>query len=298
MNLISCIQLPVIILALSLSTLTAYSQDVKPEKEAKSKKPVKNTFENSLLVNSQTVEMLRKNTLLFTIQHRFGSIDKGFKSENNFDLFGILGVSNIRVGLNYALSDKLTVGLGATKNKYLYDFNWKYKILQQTVSNSIPVSVVYLGNTTINTLKGEDARFVNKLSYFHQLLIARKFNKKLSLQLGPCLSHFNLVDTIGGKDVRHLNFGIQFGGRFNVSPQGSILFEVHQPLTVADFGNGKQTLPTYGLGYEIATRGHVFQIFITNATSIINQFDMVENTNNMFQGEFQLGFNIARRWRF
>lgn len=261
-------------------------------------KPVKHTFEHSILINSQTIKTFKKNSLQFEIQHRFGRIDQGFEEGKNFDLFGILGAANIRVGVNYSFTDKLALGLGATKNNYLYDIQWKYKVLQQTKSKAIPLTVVYYGNTSVKTVKDDDLIFVNRLSYFHQLLVARKFNSRLSLQVAPLISHFNLVDTIGERDVKHTNFGTSFSGRFNVSPQGSILLEYNQPFTVSDFSSDLKTLPDVGIGFEIATKGHIFQFFITSAISIINQYNMVENTNNFAKGEVFLGFNISRNWSF
>lgn len=261
-------------------------------------KPVKHTFEHSMLINNQTIKTFKKNSLQFGIQHRFGRINQGFEEGKNFDLFGILGTANIRVGVNYSITDKMSLGLGATKNNYLYDIQWKYKVLQQTKSNAIPITIVYFGNTSVKTVKEDDLIFVNRLSYFHQLLIARKFNSRLSLQVAPLISYFNLVDTIGEKDAKHINFGSSFSGRFNVSPQGSIILEYNQPFTVSDFSNDLKTLPDVGIGFEIATKGHIFQFFITSAISIINQYNMVENTNNFAEGEVFLGFNISRNWNF
>ena len=279
-----------------------YSQEITNAGSAKKesiKKPVNHTFENMMLVNSPTIETLKINSLQFCIQHRFGRIDNGFKDGNNFDLLGLLGVANIRIGLNYGITNKLTVGLGATKKNYVYDFKMKYKILKQTQNRGTPVTVSYYGIVAVATIKSDDfLSFSNRLSYFNQLLIARKINKKLSLQLSPSLIYFNQVDTLGGKVVKHLNFGLNIGGRINVSASGSVIFEFNQPLTISDFGSGNKTKPSVGIGYEIATRGHVFQLLVTNAINIIDQYDAVENTNDFFKGEIYIGFNISRNWNF
>lgn len=272
--------------------------DVDPDKKEVIKKPVTRTFENIMLINSQTIETPKKKTLLFGIQHRFGRIDQGLKDGNNFDFFGLLGVANIRMGLDYGITNRLSIGLGATKKNYVYDLRWKYKILQQTSSKGMPVTLSYFGNIAATTIKSDNySSFSNRLSYFNQLTIARKINKILSLQISATLSYFNLVDTLGGKDVKHLNYGIGLGGRINVSPSGSVIFEYNQPLTISDYGDNK-TKPGIGIGYEIATRSHVFQLFITNAINLVDQYNMVENTNDFFNGEIYIGFNISRRWNF
>lgn len=290
-----------LIVFINISINIVYSQENnKPEtdKQKRDKTPIKHTFEALSLVNSQTTEILRKNSLQFNIQHRFGRIDQGFQAGKNFDLLGILGVSNIRVALNYGITNRLTVGLGAIKNNYLYDLRWKYKILQQTKTKRMPLTLLYFGNASIKTYKDDDLSFIDRLTYFHELIIARKFNKKLSLQLAPSFSYFNIVDTLGGKEINHANFGVSIGGRVNVSAQGSIIFEYNHPLTISDYGEGKKTKPVIGIGFEIATRGHAFQLFLTNAISIIDQYNMVGNTNDFFNGEIFFGFNISRRWSF
>lgn len=286
---------PIFILLFILNSFfTVYAQENK--KDETNKKPVKKIFEGSRLINFETIESLQKKGLQFIIQHRFGRMDEGFEKGKNFDLFGILGVANIRLGINYGITDKLTIGLGATKYNYLYDLQWKYLILQQTQGNGSPISASYFGNTSIATFSNESLEIVNRVSYYHQLLIARKINKRLSLQIAPTFTYFNLIDTTGGNRVKHSNFGIGFGGRQNVSPQGSIIFEYNQPITVSDYGSLGKTKASMGIGYEIATRGHAFQFFITNGNFIINQYDMISNTNDVTKGEFFIGFNITRNW--
>ncbi len=163
----------------------------------------------------------------------------------------------------------------------------------------MPVTLSYFGNVAAATIKSDNySSFSNRLSYFNQLTIARKINKTLSLQLSGTLSYFNLIDTLGGKDVKHINYGIGLGGRINVSPSGSVIFEFNQPLTISDYGNDNKTKPGVGIGYEIATRGHVFQLFVTNAINLVDQYNMVENTNDFFNGEIFIGFNISRSWNF
>jgi hypothetical protein len=299
-----CLKLTTILLVIIYSSSPNYLlaqkiADTNPDKKEVVKKPVKHTFENIMLINNQTVETPKKNSLHFGIQHRFGRIDQGFKDGNNFDLFGLLGVANVRIGLVYGITNRLSIGLGATKKNYVYDLRWKYKILQQTSSKGMPVTLSYFGNVAAATIKSDNySSFSNRLSYFNQLTIARKINKTLSLQLSGTLSYFNLIDTLGGKDVKHINYGIGLGGRINVSPSGSVIFEFNQPLTISDYGNDNKTKPGVGIGYEIATRGHVFQLFVTNAINLVDQYNMVENTNDFFNGEIFIGFNISRSWNF
>ena len=117
--------------------------------------------------------------------------------------------------LNYGITDRLMIGAGTTKDYKLQDINWKYAILQQTEDNSMPVSLSYYGNFVIDA-RSEDAfgpsddfKQMHRLSYFTQLILARKFSEKISAQIAPSLSYMNTVkrysDEIGYKN---LNFGL------------------------------------------------------------------------------------------
>ena len=66
------------------------------------------------------------------------------------DLVGIWAPSNIRIGVSYAVHDRLTLGFGTSKFDVLQDFNWKVALLRQTRGNEMPVSVSYYGNFTID----------------------------------------------------------------------------------------------------------------------------------------------------
>ena len=51
------------------------------------------------------------------------------------------------------------------------------------------------------------------------------------------------------------------------------------------------------IGVDIETGGHVFQLQLTNATSMIEKGFIGENTNNFFNGGIHFGFNISRAFQ-
>src|SRR3569832_191751 len=115
-----------------------FAQDAE-QPTAPVKKEVKKTFENIVLINNQTVETMNKKALDFVIQHRFGTI------VDDNDLYGLFAPSNIRLGLTYGITRNLSAGVGATKNKHLYDLNWKYVMLRQTKPGGMHVTVTFFG---------------------------------------------------------------------------------------------------------------------------------------------------------
>ncbi|MDI1354506.1 MAG: DUF5777 family beta-barrel protein [bacterium] len=258
------------------------------EKPAKDKRPVKDMFESGYLINNQTAIIPTKHTFEFVIQHRFGLLNA-----EGFDLAGLYAPSNIRIGFNYVFTKNLEIGFGTTKNNKLQDLNWKYALLKQSRSGSMPLSITYYGNAVIDVREDIFPKTVDRLSYFHQLIFARKFNKSISLQIAPSLSHFNMVET----GIIHDNIGVSFNGRVKISDAVAITFEYDYNITAQD-KDLITVMPNLGIGIEAATSNHVFQIFVCSGQSIINQYNVLYNQNDFFKTEFCIGFNMTRLWNF
>lgn len=260
---------------------------------ATANRPVRATFESAIILDNQTVMVPIKGTFEFDIQHRFGTFQNGFD-----DLYGLYAPSNIRLGFLYAPINNLSLGVGITKFKNLVDFNAKYSLMKQRKGWSSPLSVTYFGNMVLDSRKeavrGEAYHETDRLSYFHQLLIARKVNDWLSLQVAPSLSHYNLVDETKKND----HYAIAFSAQLKVTPVLAILAAVDQPITAHDRRNPN---PNLSLGLQMSTSSHSFQIFIGNFNSIIPQENNYFNNRNYedgFKENFLLGFNITRLWNF
>ncbi|MFD1314725.1 DUF5777 family beta-barrel protein [Namhaeicola litoreus] len=260
-------------------------------------KPERRAFESSFIVDNPTDVVFQRNTMEVQMNHRFGTINF---DEN--DMAGIWGASNIRLGLSYAILDWLTVGYGTTKNQRLQDFDLKAAILRQTRSGKMPINLTYYGNFVYNALKQKNpGDYFNydqdRYSYFHQIIISRRFSPNFSMQIAPSISHYNLVE----EGMENDRFAIAFGARYKISPQTAILVDYSQPITqfdnVMDDGNYSNH-PGLSLGFEFATSAHAFQIFVSNLSGIVPQQNYMWNTNDFFNGDILLGFNITRVYNF
>jgi hypothetical protein len=282
-----------LLLLFTAAMITLFAQEEATTE--KSSKPVRFTFGTSILIENHTVATPYKGGLELEIHHRFSLI------ESYHDLFGIYGTANTRIGLNYGITDRLMVGAGTTKDYKLQDIQWKYLILQQTEDNRMPVSLSYYGNIVAD-LRNESAfgpedsyKSIHRLSYFTQLIVARKLNDKFSVQLAPSVAYFNLVprtsDTTGYKN---LNFGLSAGARANLFGNHSVIFEYDQLLNKQELDD--QPKPNLALGWEIGTATHTFQVFVTNFSNIINQYNLLYNTNNFAKSDYLFGFNITVRF--
>lgn len=261
------------------------------------KKPVKNTFESNWIQDNQTVMVPIKGTFEMDIQHRFGTVDNGIK-----DAFGIYAPSNIRIGLSYVFINNLQIGLGATKERMQCDLNGKYAIIKQARSGGFPVSITYFGNIVLDTRdKSNFVTYTDRISYFNQLLIARKITDKLSLQVAPSLTHFNNVEGYldeNGKirnKMKNEHFAIAFMGRYKLTAKTNFLVNYDQPWTQHPMNNPH---PNISFGFEMVTSAHAFQVFMGNYHGIVPQSNNLFNQNDYTKRQFLIGFNITRLWNY
>lgn len=247
-------------------------------------KPQRAPFQSAWLIDNVTGILNPKKTLQFDIQHRFGVINSG-----NNDLAGLWGPSNIRLALAYSITDRITLGFGTTKDYRLQDFNIKAGLIRQTRSGKVPVSVSFYGNAAIDARN--DAFFEkvsDRLSYFSQLLIMRRFNQAISIQVAPSFSHMNIVAPSESNNL----FAIAIGGKANISDKTAIIIDYNQPF--GDFSKN----PGLALGIQMSTGSHAFQIYIGNYNRILPQANYFLNENKLSDKQFLIGFNINRLWNF
>jgi hypothetical protein len=166
----------------------------------------------------------------------------------------------------------------------------------------MPISVTYFGNLSVD---GRDKKYfgrgTDRLSFFHQLIIARKVTGKFSVQVSPSISYFNSVegylDDNGDvqKKMDNAHFAVAFMGRYKVTESMAIIVGYDQPVTAHPTNN---PYPNICFGIEMNTSAHAFQIFAGNYSSIVPQRNNVFNQHDYQNGEFLIGFNITRLWNF
>lgn len=246
------------------------------------------TFKTTRLALGHSVENPANGDLIFLISHHFGKISSGA-----YEFFG-LDQATIRLGLEYGITDRLTIGYGRSSYNKTYDGFIKYKLFRQSSGvKNMPITMNVLAGMAVNTLKwtepDRENYFSSRLSYLYQILISRKFNSNLSLQLMPSLVHRNLVATIDDKnDI----FTIGAGGRYKITKRTSINVEYHYVLP--DQINSYDYTNSLTIGFDIETGGHVFQLFFTNSVPI-NVSDFITHTNDSWgDGDIYFGFNISR----
>ncbi len=246
------------------------------------------TFKSTRVINGQSIENVAGGVMDFRVSHRFGTFNSGIHK-----MFG-LDIASMRLGLEYGLNDRVMVGLGRSNVNEEVDAFTKIKIFKQVESGprKMPISLSYFASMVMRGTAWADPNrdnyFTSRLFYCHQLLLARKFNDQLSIQLTPTFVHRNLVET---KADFHDIYAMGYGGRYKLTRRLAVNAEYFHVL-----GNRLPSGNTnsLSLGVDLETGGHVFQLHITNSASMNEKGFITETTGEWSKGDIQFGFNISR----
>ncbi len=277
--------LGVLFLGITSSSIFAQMQRQRTVKDA----PVDELFLIGSIAGMSTVTNLQKGDLNSVIMHNFGLVSSGLE-----EFWGLDQGAAVRLGFDYGVTDKLSIGIGRTSIEDNVDLRFKYTLLRQMKSDKIPVEVAIKGDVGINTQENtrlEDFTFNERLNYLGSIMLARKFNDKIVLQVAPMISHFNTVlIEEPGITPENTHFALGLGGRFKIDERKSLTFE-YLPV-LGDRTDG--TVNHFAIGYEIETGGHVFQMFFMSGQWFTEQHLIARTTTDFFESDFRLGFNVNR----
>ena len=264
-------------------------QDLLASIETEMKEPIQYaeaTFKGSRLINGHSIITRKRSSLEFLISHRFGRINSGA-----YEFFGLDG-ANVRFGLEYALTNQFTLGIGRNSFQKTYDGFVKYAMARQhNGERNFPVSVTWFSSMAVKTLKqtepAYDNSFSSKTAYSHLILVARKFGPSISFQIMPTLIHRNEVNDLEKNDV----YALGAGGRVKLSKRLSLNMEYYYRFNTTEFDPYHNSI---AIGVDIETGGHVFQLHLTNSQAMIEKGFVAETTGDFFDGDIHFGFNISR----
>ncbi len=243
------------------------------------------TFKGLKVVNFESTKLVAKKELTLVIAHRFGSL------KNGIDTFFGLDDAVTRINFIYGLTDNINVSVSRSSFQKIYEAAIKYKLLKQE-DNGFPLTIVGYNSILVNTALEEanlpKLEFNNRLGYTTQLLIARKINKNLSLELAPTYFHDNFV-AIDEQDNSQFALGI--GGRHKLSSRWSVNVDYGWHLNRASNSPFKNPL---SIGFDLETGGHVFQMHFTNAQAMNTNGFLGQSTGDWSDGNIFFGFNLSR----
>jgi hypothetical protein len=260
------------------------------------------TFKTSRLINAQSIETVKAHTLDFRVSHRFGNESMGIHS-----LYGLDAASDIRLALEYGITNRLTVGFSRSRLAENLEGLIKYRLLMQKENGSMPLSVTLFANsaatsaadyTVTSTYPGDYSTFAHRMSYTYQILFARKFSRGFSFQIMPSMVHRNFITNPNDKNDL-ISMGA--GGRLKFTKRSAIVvdyfYNVNPSNSTRSVGAGITYYNPLGIGWEIETGGHVFTIMFSNAAGIIENEFLPNTTDSWSKRGFKFSFDISRNFK-
>lgn len=246
------------------------------------------TFKGTHIVNGHSSKVRSKGELEVLISHRFGPVSGGA-----YELFG-LDQANTRIALEYGVSDVLELGLGRSTYEKTFDGFVKWKILRQkTGAENSPISLVWFSSIAVTSLKfdEQDVSFADRTGYTNELIIARKFSRAFSFQLVPGLVHINTVPTDEDpNDLPYLGAAL----RYKITSSVHLTMEYYYRF---DEYSSDKTFDPFGIGFDIETGGHVFQLHFTNSRTVFEKGFIAQTFDDFWKGDIRFGFNISRTFQ-
>jgi len=279
-----------IIILFVLTPFFAFAQDdllAELEKDTKTETDYTfATFKGTRLSNGHSIETKNAGSLEFIFAHRFGAINGGW-----YEMYG-LDDARVRLGLDYGITDRLSVSIGRNSFDKTMDSYVKFKLLRQsTGAKSFPFSATVLLGGAYKFEPESGFENIDRISYTAQGLLARKFSQNFSFQLMPTFVHKNAV-VQSQEDNNQVALGL--GGRIKLTKSIAITSEYYYNFSEKD--NSPYFNPL-ALGIDIETGGHVFQLVLTNAQGLTERAFITETRDDFFDGDIHLGFNVTRTFQ-
>ena len=253
------------------------------------------TFKSTKIISAQTNETVKKGNLDVRISHLFGNIGTEAGGGGVHTFYGLDQSNDIHIGFDYGISDRLMVSYGRNKRQENLSGAVKFRLLQQSTNNKIPLAITLFANATY-TPKNDPEKIYSPMTrrttYFAQAIIARKFSSKFSFEIFPSFLHRNLVDLRVNPEDKNDLISLGAGGRLKLTHSFGIIADYFYSFRKESTGIALYN--PLSVGVEIETGGHVFSIMFTNASGLLEN-DFIPNTTDSWNnGGYKLSFNISR----
>lgn len=253
------------------------------------------------MVNQQGSVTLPANQWEMYIQHRFGELSSGA-----YNWYGI-DQSYMRIGLDYGLNKRTTLGVSRSSMGKIADLSVKYQFIGANKTESSWKAAYYF-NVTSDIRKKSDFTdqqpmyYSNRLRFVNQLIFTKSFEDKVVLGLVPTWVHINLVD----KNDQSNDIPVMASfARVKFNEKYCLTAEIASPVNLPGVSlinprtaNTKVNVPAnpyMAVGLDIFTAKHVFHLSFSNAQSM-NESYLYVNDNGSIKQTLRFGFNIVRRW--
>lgn len=255
------------------------------------------TFEGTRVLNNHSSEMLYKRQMEFIVAHKFGDLAAPGAVDR---WFGLDNLADVRIAFEYGITNDFNIGLGRNKGvgaiAQVVDGYAKYRFIQQDDNKPLSLTwvssmaVPYAKASTDQTAENAYSGIVDRFIYTNQLIGARKFSDRLSVQINAGVNHRNFV---AFNDVNTLYF-IGGAARARLTSIIGVLAEYNHIL---NRGSEIEFQNPLSFGLELLTGGHAFTFMFSNSQGVNENLFIPSTYSNWLDGEFRLGFSITRKFK-
>jgi hypothetical protein len=242
-------------------------------------------FHSTQAANLTTAETLRKGEWLVEISHRFlPPVSDGSEA-----LWGLDGPVFNRLGLSYAVTDRVMLGVVRSNLTDNVELNAKARLVEGG-RNGVPFMVGAMGGLAWNTQLPDLPEYDgNERQAYAQLIVNALLGRRLAVGVVPTLLHNPRLEDATSK----YTMAVGLNGQLYLSPGVSLLGE----WVVSESRAGlEHDAGTFGI--ELETGGHFFKLVLTN-TARMNPTQHLGGTPFAFSADqLKLGFNITRLLAF
>lgn len=268
--------------------------------QAQDKEKVFQTFHDTRIINSHSIETLPGGKLDFRVSHRFGDLAGDAGGWQTF--YGLENAADVGIGFEYGLNDNTMIGISRTKGSGPLKQNVngliKLKIVNQEINGNQPLTITLLGMTSYSTMQKSKTegvlhfftKDIHRFSYHMALHMGHKFSERLALQVNGGWTYRNIVPSDDKNDL----VSVGAAARIQLTRAMGLIVDATFPISELRT-KANNYYPSFGIGFEFDTSGgHVFQINLTNATGLVETDYIPYTRTDWGQGEFRLGFTISR----
>ena len=242
-------------------------------------------FHSTQSANLPTAQTIRGGLWMFEISHRFlPAISEGAEA-----LWGLDGPVNNRLGLAYAPSDHVMIGVSRSNYDDNLELNAKGRFFEGRVAN-IQYQVGAMGGIAFNfgALEGSGIES-NESQAYGQLIFNTSVGERLAFGVVPTAFRNPRID-----DVDPVNtFVLGLHGQYYATRSASFLLEWVMSVESVNYPHDGVSV-----GIELETRGHFFKILVTNQVRMNPTQFLLGTPFDYGRDAWRLGFNLTRVLRF
>jgi hypothetical protein len=245
-------------------------------------------FHSPQSANLPTAETLRGGEWLFEISHRFlPAVSAGADA-----LWGFDGPVYNRLGLAYAPTDRLLLGVVRSNLDDNLDLNAKFRIAEGG-RGATPWMLGVAGGVAFNTEAPVGADD-NESQAYGQAIFNVLLGDRLAVGLVPSVLYNPTIRFVS----HEVDFALGLNAQLYLSEQVSFLAEWVATPTHPDVDAAGLENDSGSFGIEFETGGHFFKVLLTNQVRM-NPAQYLAGSSAPFEADqWRVGFNITRLLHF